>query len=163
MNEELKARYWQAIMYPENMIDDWENKICELLQVPFAYCIHTMDTDKKKEKRKIHVHIIIAYGNTTTYKSALRTFKRLEKEGKSAIPNNTIQQVISVRNAYDYLIHDTDDSRKKGKYQYPKDFRILGNNFDIGSYEQLSATQKNEMCKILCNLVILKHYINFCD
>ena len=142
MNEELKARYWQAIMYPENMIEDWENKICELLQVPFAYCIHTMDTDKKKEKRKIHVHIMIAFTNTTTYRHALSVFKTLEREGKSAMPNGAIMRVISVRQAFDYLIHDTDDSRKKGKYQYPKEFRILGNNFDIGAYEQLTVVQK---------------------
>ena len=35
-----KARYWVAIMYPENMLDNWEDEISGKVQVPFAYCIH---------------------------------------------------------------------------------------------------------------------------
>ena len=78
-----KARYWQAVMYPENMIDNWQDEIAKVLQVPFAYCIHDKDIDKSGNLRKIHVHIITAYGNTTTEKRALQVFKKLEKEGCS--------------------------------------------------------------------------------
>lgn len=159
----VKARYWQAIMYPENMIDDWKDRICELFQLPFCYCVHDKDIDKKEDARKEHVHIILVYGNTTTEKSALKVFKCLEKDGLSAIPNDKIQQVNSIRNAYDYLIHDTEDSRAKGKYQYEKSERICGNGFDIGQFEQISLSQKNDMAMELCNLIIDKVYSNFAD
>ena len=40
---ESKGKYWWAIMYPENMVDNWENNISEIIQKPFAYCIHDKD------------------------------------------------------------------------------------------------------------------------
>lgn len=159
----MKARYWVAIMYLENMIDDWRDVIGDKLQVPYAYCIHDKDKDKNGDIRKPHVHIIIAYGNTTTQKAALKVFKRLEKPGYSAIPNDIIEDVTGIRNQYDYLIHDTEDSKKKGKYLYDKSERITGNGFDIGSYEQLSAKEKNDMAKELCDVIIKQNITNFSD
>ena len=158
-----KAKYWQAIMYPDNMIDDWFEEIYNLVQVPFAYCIHNQCKDKSGNTRKIHVHIILAFPNTTTKNHALRVFKKLEKQGCSAIPNDIIEQVINIRHAYDYLIHDTKDCEKKHKFKYAISDRITGNNFDIGSYEQLSSAEKNDIARTLCNLIIDKNYCNFAD
>lgn len=159
-----KARYWVAIMYPENMLDNWEDEISGKVQVPFAYCIH----DKCMEKdgvtpRKPHVHIILAFSNTTTYNHALKTFKRLEKAGCSAIPNDHIESIVGIRHMYDYLIHDTEDSRKKNKRLYDSAERITGNNFDIGSYEQLSAKDKLDMKLQLCRDIIERGFLNFTD
>ena len=64
-NPKEKARYWTAVMYPENMIDDWKEEIADLIQMPGAYCVHDKDLDDKKEGRKVHVHIIIVFSNTT--------------------------------------------------------------------------------------------------
>ena len=85
-----KAKYWTAVLYPESMIDDWQNKISDLLQIPYEYCIHDKDnlgnvikTVKNKynkpvtydasefaidkhEHRKVHVHLVICFSNTTT-------------------------------------------------------------------------------------------------
>lgn len=158
-----KAKYWQAIMYPENMIDDWFEEIYNLVQVPFAYCIHNQCSDKVGNKRKIHVHIILAFPNTTTYNHALKVFKRLEKNGCCAIPNDIIEEVINIRHAYDYLIHDTKDCEKKHKFKYALSDRITGNNFDIGNFEQLGTAQKNDMARELCDVIIEKGYCNFSD
>ena len=38
-----KARYYWAVLYPENMRDSWQDDIDLLLQVPYAYCIHDKD------------------------------------------------------------------------------------------------------------------------
>ena len=65
------------------------------------------------------------------------------RKGKKAI--NKCEAVVGIRNVYDYLIHDTEDCRKKGKEQYDPSERITGNNFDIGAYEQLGTAEKNEM------------------
>lgn len=158
-----KAKYWQAIMYPENMLEDWQEEIGHLVQVPYTYCIHDKCKDKKGEQRKTHVHIILAFNNTTTMKHALNVFKKLEKVGCSAIPNDIIEAVINIRHAYDYLIHDTEDCKKKKKYLYTVQERITGNNFDIGSLEQLSTSEKNQMAKILCDIIIERNYCNFAD
>ena len=158
-----KAKYWQAIMYPENMIDNWEEEISHLLEVPYAYCIHDKDLDKEGNIRIKHIHIINVYPNPTTYNHALKTFKRLQKEGCIAIPNDIIQPVINIRYAYDYLRHDTKDSQKKHKFLYPEVERITGNGFDIGNFEQLSSAEKNDIARTLCNVIIDRNYCNFAD
>ncbi len=159
-----KSKYWVALMYPENMRDDWKDEISQLVQVPFAYCVHDKDLEKDgKTLRKEHVHIMLAFSNTTTKNHALTVFKTLEKAGCRAIPNDVIEQVFSVRNKYDYLIHDTEDSKKKHKHLYDKSERITGNGFDIGIYEQISTTDKIKMQKELADLIIENGITNFKD
>lgn len=155
------ARYWVGVCYPENMVSDWENQIGDLVQVPFAYCIHNIDHDSKSEHRKDHVHIMLAFSNTTTYNNALNTFKRLSADGRSCI--NKCLSVVSVRNQYDYLIHDTDACRKQGKELYPSECRITGNNFDIGAYEQISLEDKREKVQELKSICRCEGFTNFAD
>ena len=151
MSERInKARYWQAVMYPENMVEGWQDRIADIVQVPFAYCVHSEavsythldvykrqhseDTDEKSEHRKDHIHLIIVFPNTTTYKHAMSVFGLL---GDKAL--NTCEACVNIRHCYDYLIHDTESCRKAGKHEYDPSERITGNNFDIGAYEQIST------------------------
>lgn len=156
-----KSRYWAAVCYPENMIPDWQNKIDDLIEFPFAYCVHDLDHDQKSEHRKDHVHIMVAWSNTTTKKAAMELMNRLSAPGRSCCP--VIQSVHNVRRSYDYLIHDTDKCREDGKYQYPKEARIEGNNFDIGAFEQISAEEKGEAAKEICKFCIDRGIENLSD
>lgn len=153
------AKYWWAVLYQENMRTDWEDKISELVQIPYAYCKHTKDTDTKSEHRKDHVHIILAFPNTTTYNHAFGVFSKLNEEGKKAV--NKCEQIISIRNAYDYLIHDTTDCKKKKKYLYPVTDRIIGNDFDIGGFEQISKLDKIKIIKELAQSIIDNGFTDF--
>lgn len=135
-----KARYWWAVLWTENLADDWEDSIADTIQLPFAYCAHTLDVDTKSEHRKDHVHLIVAFPNTTTYKHAMSIFKLL---GDKAV--NTCEAVINIRRCYNYLIHDTESCRKDGKHLYDPDNRVTGNGFDIGLYEQVSLAEKKRM------------------
>ena len=156
-----KARYWTGVVYPENMIDDWKDRICECLEMPFAYCEHSLDKDSKSDHRKDHVHILLAWNNTTTKKAVKEVFERLARPGRVCC--NGVQSVYNVRRMYDYLIHDTDDCRQKGKELYPKESRIEGNNFDIGAFEQISAEEKGEAAKELCKYIIERRICNLGD
>lgn len=156
-----KARFWVGILYPENMLSGWESDIGDIVELPYAYCIHNKDLDKEGEHRKDHVHLMLAFPNTTTKKHAMSVFELLNANGKSAL--NEIKAVINVRSMYDYLIHNTETSIKQGKYAYDPSERIIGNNFDIGAFEQLGAAEKNDMCKELCNVIIEKNFTNFAD
>lgn len=165
----LKARYWVAVCYPENMKDDWQETIGDLVQVPYAYCIHDKDhlakyKPKKGEDhmRKVHAHIMLAFPNTTTQNFALQTIEKLAKDGCKCT-NGTIQSITNVRNQYDYLIHDTETARRQQKYKYDKSERICGNNFDIGAYEQLSLKEKQNMKKTLSDAIIQEGFTNFMD
>lgn len=171
------ARYWTAVLYPENMVDDWETLIGDIVQIPYAYCIHDKDhlgewqpgkttpAHEKEEHRKVHVHIILAFPNTTTKKHAHETFMLLAAEGKQPIScGGRVEAVVNIRNKYEYLIHNTETARKKQKkYQYDPSERITGNNFDIGAYEQISLADKDKMAKELCNIIRDKGFSNFMD
>lgn len=151
-----KARCWECIAYPESMIKNWEEEIYSLFQLPFAYCIHDKDVDGKGEKRKIHVHIILVFPNTTTYKHALAVFQQLGE-----ISN--CKSCINVRWCYDYLIHDTEDSKKKHKYLYSKEERICGNGFDIGFLEQDSLVDIKKARIEISHLIPDNNITNYFD
>ena len=156
-----KARYWVGVGYPENMRADWKDVIGEVTQLPYAYCVHDKDVDGAEDDRKVHVHILLAFPNTTTYKTALGILQELSAPGKKAFP--TVQKVNNVRYLYNYLIHDTEDARKKHKYQYDPTERITGNCFDIGNYEQLSLDEKKGIRRELAELIFSKQYVNYFD
>lgn len=143
------SRYWVGILYPENMRQDWQEAIAGIVELPFAYCVHDMDLKKDGDCAKPHVHIILAWPNTTTYKRAYTVFKMLEApdlpKGKDAV--FSVKPVINMTRLYAYLIHDTDDAKKAGKYQYSPDLRIEGNNFDIHFFGQTSLEEKAEAFK----------------
>lgn len=171
-----KAKYWTAVLYPESMVEDWESKISDLVQIPFEYCIHDKDSNKaikeykskygetvvyewteKHDERKIHVHVILAFSNTTTYNHALSIFQKLMPSCKYC------EQVLNIRYLHEYLIHNTETAKKQNKHQYDVKERISGNNFDIGSYEQLSITDKRNMLKELCDFIVEYEIYNFFD
>lgn len=156
-----KARYWVGVLYPENMIDDWEDEINAKLQIPFAYCKHYKCLDKEGQPRPKHVHIMVVFANTTTYNHAMNTFKKLEKDGCKAI--NKCERVQGVRWMYEYLIHNTEDAIKKKKHQYDPSERITGNNFDIGLYEQISLADEEDIINAICNIIELNQFTNFYD
>jgi predicted RNA-binding Zn-ribbon protein involved in translation (DUF1610 family) len=143
------------------MREDWEVQIGDIVQYPYAYCKHTQDKDSKSEHRKDHVHIILAFPNTTTYKHAMSVFNLLSAEGKKAL--NKVEAVIGIRNVYDYLIHDTETCKKQGKELYDPAERITGNNFDIGAYEQLGTAEKNEMFLEMGEAIREHGFTNYMD
>lgn len=156
-----KARIWETICYPENMVECWQDEIEDLLQIPFAYALHDLDHDSKSDHRKDHIHLILVFNNTTTKKYSIEVSNRLSKPGYQCC--TTSQAVVGIRKAYDYLIHDTDNCRKQGKYQYPKEARITGNNFDIGSLEQLSQDDKDRMVEEMADMIHDQEITNFDD
>lgn len=154
-----KAKYWWAVLYPESMVSDWEQSLSDVVQVPFAYCIHNKDNLDINEsiERKTHVHLILAFPNTTTYNHALSVFQELQSNCLIC------KRIINIRQAYEYLIHNTDECKKKGKFQYKDSERITGNNFDIGAYQQLGVEEKHKMLDELIKFIINNGYTNMID
>lgn len=153
---ETKVKLWEGILYPENMRDDWQEEIDDILQVPFAYAIHDIDHDTKSKQRKTHVHCIVVWGGNTTQKAIVNVLNRLSAPGKKCC--STAEPINNIRHAYDYLIHDTDSCRKKGKEPYPPEARIEGNNFDIGQLEQFSTKDKQDMLFELVGFIMTEKF-----
>lgn len=159
-----KARYWMAVLYPDRMLEGWQSNIGALLQVPYCYIIHDKDLRSDGVDRKVHVHVLIALGNTTTYAAALSIFKALQDPNKpSCIPNDEIRQVRYIRAVYDYFIHNTEECKKLGKHLYEPSERISGNCFDIGSYEQLGQAEKDAIILSVTDYIFDHSVENFAD
>lgn len=161
LSGQVKARYWVGVCWVSSMVDNWQDQLGDIVQLPFAYCLHDKDTDTAGDQRLPHVHLMLCWGNTTTYKAALKVFNRLSLEGKTCC--NTIQEVVGMRNQYEYLIHNTDAARSAGKHQYLPEERIVGNNFDIGLFEQFSIQDKDVALHELIELIKEKKLFNFLD
>lgn len=156
------AKYWWGVLWLENLRTDWKTKIDDIVQFPYAYCIHDKDLDNDEDERKPHVHLIIAWNNTTTYNNAFKTFIELSAEGKKCC--NKIERCKEIRYCYNYLIHDTESCRKAKKFQYCKESRIEGNNFDIGLFEQVSLADKQRMRRELAKFILdnkIRSYTKF--
>lgn len=133
-----KARYWWTVLWQEHLQDGWQDTLADTIQLPFAYCVHDKDLDNDNDCRKAHVHIIIAFTNTTTRKHAENVFSLIAGDKAFA----AIDAIVDIRHAYNYLIHDTETCRKQDKHLYDVSERVTGNNFDIGMYEQVSHADK---------------------
>lgn len=157
-----KNRQWTGVLYNENMRKGWKEEIENLVQLPFAYCVHDKGLQLEDgDHRKVHTHMILVWPAPTTYKHACEVFDRLSASGKRCFA--AIEPVYNARRMYDYLIHDTDDCRKKGKYAFSPSERVTGNLYDIGAYAQVSQTEKNEMFDILTDIILANEIQNFAD
>lgn len=160
-----KARFWLHILYPENMIYGWEEEIADLVEVPYAYCIH--DKDKSghislefpEGDRKKHVHAITAW--TTggqTKKRAWETVESLAKPGR--VCSLEPRPSSNIEHSYAYLIHDTENAQKKGKHLYSPEERITGNSFDIDRFIVLDSDEKLKMAEELMDFAVAGGYRN---
>lgn len=157
-----KNRYWTAICYPENMRRDWQENVEGLLQVPFAYCVHDKGLELESgEERKVHVHVVLVFNAPTTQSHAYEIFDRLSAPRKTCLP--FCEPVYNIDRMYKYLIHDTEDARKKGKYQFDRSERHEGNCFDIGAYIQVSKAEKDQAFDDLTDLILKRRLTNFAD
>lgn len=154
-----KARYWLHILYPENMRDDWQVCIGDLLEVPYAYCVHDKDKSGHDGDRKVHVHLITAWENgSQTSKRAWETVEALALPGRvcSLVPRASGK----IDHSYEYLIHNTESAKKAGKHLYSLDERITGNGFDIERYIVLDSDEKEKMARELCDFAVDGEYRN---
>lgn len=136
-----KKRNWAFVMYPESMPDNWK-EIFSLSGLQIAVSpLHDKDLNADEEEKKPHYHVIVVYGNTTTYNNVLQFTKQL---------NATIPQALeSVRGYYRYFTHKDNPE----KYQYDeKDIQTFG-GFDILEFVELTKTEVNKLISELTYII----------
>lgn len=156
-NSQSKFRFWSAVCYPENMVPDWEETIGDILQIPYAYAFHDSPLDLKGDKP--HVHLILCWSGPTTRNCALQMANLLSLPGLTCC--STVQFVSNIEHMYNYLIHDTDDCRRKGKYLYPASSRHEGNGFDVHFLRTVDTSDKLRIRNEIRNLIFAERIDNF--
>ena len=165
-----QARNIAALLYPDSMFDDWQERIASW-DMPICYCIHDKDHLADGElDRKVHVHVFLRT-NKTTLRYAKKLFEtlcdhsKLQPDGKSFVTSccRPVCKIENPRKKYDYLIHATERARKDGKYQYEPWERIELNDFDIGAYEQETESEKHEHVEELINYIESEQLCNMAE
>lgn len=108
--DKLKGRHFWYVVYPESAPEDW---IEQLKQTGLAFCIsplHDKDKNPDETNKKAHYHVIISWGNSTTYKSARALCDTILHCPRPQILKN-------VTGAYRY--HQHKDNPEKYQYEEP--------------------------------------------
>ena len=159
MSTVVKARNWVAVLYPENMIPHWQDRIYRKLQLPFEFIIHDKDTveieENENEPRKVHVHLIVHWPGPTTYKNAMETFRSLSRFDDFPCLNKC-EPVRGLQFIHRYLTHETEDCKKACKFVYPRSSIISGNNWDLGAFIELEDNDSLLMYDTFRNFMIVQ-------
>ena len=68
--DDLKGRHFAFVVYPESAPADWIDQI-KNTGLPFVVSpLHDKDINPDNTPKKAHYHIIVSWGNSTTYRSA---------------------------------------------------------------------------------------------
>ena len=149
-----KKRNWAFVLYPESAPSDW----FEQLKLSGIQCaispLHDKDLDPTGQLKKPHYHIILVYGNTTTYSNV----KRFTDSLNQPIP----QGLSQIRGYYRYLTHKDNPD----KYQYDECDIRTANGFNIADFIELTKSEvveiKKQLQMLIRNLDILE-YSDFMD
>lgn len=111
IDHEKRSRYKGLVLYPDNIA---HKMALDIINASWCYkgILHDKDTDANGEPKKAHWHIIV---QLDTPQSDYYLSERLD------IPVNYIEQIVSVKSAYDYLTH----RYHPDKYQY-EDENLFG-------------------------------------
>lgn len=102
----LKGRHFAYVVYPESAPADW---IEQLQQTGLSFVVsplHDKDVDPTGQPKKPHYHVIISWGNTTTYRAARGLCDKLQCPRPQALKSPNAM--------YRYLTHKDNPD----KYQY---------------------------------------------
>lgn len=125
----VKKRNWAFVLYPESAPDDWLGQLQKTGLTCAISPLHDKDVNATGEPKKAHYHIILVYGNPTTFKNVESLTKRLNQP----IP----QPLEQVRGYYRYLTHE--DNPEKAQYS-KVDIQTL-NGFSISDFVEMTKSE----------------------
>lgn len=102
----IKGRHFAYVVYPESAPADW---IEQLRQTGLSFVVsplHDKDIDPTGQAKKPHYHVIVSWGNTTTYRAARGLCDKLQCPRPQALKSPNAM--------YRYLTHKDNPD----KYQY---------------------------------------------
>ena len=117
--------------------------------------LHDKDKNKNRTLKKPHYHGIYIANNPVTAESVRNKLKAvLSSEDMECKAVAKVQIVYeSIESVYLYLTHESKDAIKKSKYRYDKaDIKHI-NNFDIDRYIVVDVETKNQILKILLQII----------
>jgi hypothetical protein len=140
--DEVKSKYWTAIVYEDSAPEDWR----DILKISGLRCAispyHDKDVNPTGEPKKPHWHVILCWDGPTTYNNAR---KFVQNELNTPIP----KELKSVRGMYNYFSHK--DNPEKAQYDEKLIEHI--NGFCLAEFVELTRGEVNEAIKRAFNII----------
>lgn len=140
--DEVKSKYWTAIVYEDSAPEDWR----DVLKISGLRCAispyHDKDINPTGEPKKPHWHVILCWDGPTTYNNAR---KFVQNELNTPIP----KELKSVRGMYNYFSHK--DNPEKAQYDEKLIEHI--NGFCLAEFVELTRGEVNEAIKRAFNII----------
>ncbi len=138
----VKKRAWTFVAYPDSLPNDWVDQ----LRMSGLQCaispLHNRDVNPTGELKKPHYHVILVYGNPTTYSNV----KSLTN-GK--LGQTVPQPLEQVRGMYRYFTHD--DNPEKAQYS-KADIQVI-NGFDVHDFVELTRSEVEKAKRDVIRLI----------
>ena len=166
----IKSRYFDFLLYPDSMPNNWQACL-DKLGLPMAVSpLHDCDEQKDsktwddnndliingKHYKKPHYHVLYIAKNPVTVESVRNKIKR--SLGVKAVSH--IEITDSVEHYFLYLTHESKDAIKNNKHKYNKADITYINDFDIDRYVRLDESQKRGLKNLLLNIIRKEHLVN---
>lgn len=149
MAKNVKKRNWAMVLYPESAPEDWRVQLQKTGLLCAISPLHNADSNADGEAKKEHYHVILVYGNPTTYDNV----KRLTDSLNQPIP----QPLEQVRGMYRYFTHKDNPE----KYQYDeKDITTL-NGFDIRDFVELTFAEVSNIKRKIQSMIIEQNILEY--
>ncbi len=151
MSKNTKKRNWAFVLYPESAPPDWKEQLRLSGLMGAISPLHDKDIDPTGEPKKPHYHIILIYGNTTTYSNVKAFTDKL---------NQPIPQALEqVRGYYRYLTHKDNPD----KYQYSDSEIETFNGFNIADFIEVTKSEVTAMKNELLTLIRERQIDEYCQ
>lgn len=150
----IKKRNWAFVLYPESAPADWFDRLKQSGLMGAVSPLHDKDVNADGEPKKAHYHVILVYGNTTTYNNV----KSLTDSLNQPIP----QALEQIRGYYRYFTHKDNPE----KYQYSDSDIVTFGGFDISDFVEMTKSEVTKYIKEIHAFVRdnnITEYSDLCD
>lgn len=171
--KEAKAWNFTFLLYPDSAPENFIDLLTEKQDFPIAVSpLHNQDPIENPDKvdretlekyngmKKPHYHCIIRANGPLTA-GAIR--KRLQNSLGRPEAVGMVQICHNVKGAYEYLTHESIDAKRKKKHVYPKEDIKIINDYDITRYVTISADERKQNYRIVCDLICAYQLCNVID
>lgn len=151
MTNNIKARHWAIVVYPESAPENWLEMI-EETRLAFAVSpLHDKDHNPDGEIKKEHWHVILSWDGPQRITAAKKIADMVNA------PNPV--RLESVRGAYRYFTHRDNPE----KYQYDNEEVKVFNGFDISSYIAVTKEEKYEAVSKIIKIIKERNFTEYLE
>lgn len=149
--ENLRARSWTTIGYPESLDDNWKAIIDDYHIQWILSPLHDRDVDSGKQLIKPHYHIVFYFEGKKNYKQVLSICRSF-----GAVNPQKVESMIGMVR---YLIHADNPE----KYQYSRSLIEVHGGIDIDRFFKRSVYEKNAILTEMEEYIYENNITNFAD